>query len=137
MLGLKVHEQAEHVEQVDQLGGVLGEPGLRLDFLQRGEPPGAHRGALPVPATVAEPLVQHVDPGDVVLAHPRRDVADVAAADAEFVFPGVVAERVGHVLGITGDGVAAEDFRCPVVRQSRRGFQSVIGRVVEVLAVAV
>src|SRR5712692_9033938 len=62
---LKVYEQAENIEQIDQLGRVIGAPGRGLDLPQRGGPPGPHGRVLPVPATVAEPLVQHVDAGDV------------------------------------------------------------------------
>jgi len=137
LLGLEVCQQAENMEQIDQLGRVIGAPGRGLDLLQRGGSPGAHRGALPVPATVAEPLVQHIDPGDVIFVHPWRDIANAAAADAQFVCLGVVAERVRHVLGVAGNGIAAEDMGCPVVRQPRRRLRPAIGRVAETLAIAV
>src|SRR5260370_687236 len=105
------------MEQVEQLRRVIGAPCRGLDLLQRGGPPGAHRRALPVLATVAEPLVQHVDPGDVILTHPWRDIADAAPADAQLACLGVVAERVWHVLGVAGNGIAAKDIRCPVMRR--------------------
>ena len=134
---LERDEPAEHVEEVQQVLGIFGEPAVGLDFFQRrGRPPVAdHRLGAVAPA-VAEPLVEHILAGNLVIPHRRRDIVDEALADDETPLGGVVIHGLGQRLGRAGNGAVCGNDRPLVRRQARRPFRPAGGRVDEALAVA-
>src|SRR5437763_11312849 len=93
---LKNDHAPQHMQEVQEIGRVLGEPSLRLDLFERRRrsPVADHRfGA--IEAAIAEPLPQYILARDFVVPHPERDILDEAPADMKAPCGGVV----GHGLG--------------------------------------
>ena len=138
LLRLQGDEAAEHVEEVDQVAGVLGEPMVGLDVAERrGRAAVADDRARAVALAIAEPLAQHVHARDVVGPHLGRHVVDIALADEQPALGGVVVHLVGQRLGRAGDGAALGDGRRLVLRQARRAGGPAGLRIGEALAVGV
>ena len=89
-----------------------------------------------IAAAVAEPLVEDILAGNLVIPHGRRDILDEALADRETPFGRVIAHRLGQRLGRAGNGAVGGNGR-PVGAGSRGGpFGRPRGRIDETLAVA-
>ena len=130
LAGFEGDEAAEDVEDVQEFGGVLGEPAVGLDFLQgRRRAPFADDGPGAVLLAVAEPVHQHLLARHLVLPDLGRHVVDEALADQQAALVGVIVDAVGHARRIGGDGAVPGDQR-PVARgQARRTGGAAIGRV--------
>lgn len=121
LLGFQFHEQRQDMQDVEEFGGVFGEPMVGLDFSQfRGRPSVADDGAFAFLFAIAEPLRQDPLARDFVAPDGGKNMVDESLPDEEAFPCPIISDFVGHGIGIVGDGTILGDARGLVFRESGR-----------------
>ena len=98
-------QATEDVEHVHQLRGVLGEPTVGLNPLERGRrAPITDDGPGAVAPTVAEPLDEHLLARDFVGPHLWRHAVNEPVADLQAAGRGIVVDTIGKAVRTGRDG---------------------------------